>query len=177
MKLQIKESNEINERLEQISNSTYCTDYVGDITNWILNKPKAYRIIYDSIFDVWCIADALENIHWLMIKDLFDSGYLLNSKTDLTSWIRDAREKDEYDSEYTDFDAYAGYGTDHKLIGGLFFIPDGLDNKKYDESREYRTPTKIDGGTIYAKRECPFNETGLFKELYMKLKRLGALRG
>ena len=34
----------LNERLEEISPQTFCTDSANDIANWLLNKPKAYRI-------------------------------------------------------------------------------------------------------------------------------------
>ena len=58
MKLRI-----LDERLEDIGNSTYCTDSAQDIANWIVNKPKPYRVIYDKTYDVWCIADAAVQTH------------------------------------------------------------------------------------------------------------------
>ena len=72
----IKESDDLNESLEEIASGTYCTDYVGDIVNWLLNKPKPYRIVYDRYYDVWCIADAMQNTHKDMSIDMFDSDYL-----------------------------------------------------------------------------------------------------
>jgi hypothetical protein len=175
LRIRERENTEITERLEAVSGNTYCSESVGDITNWILNKPKPYRILYDSKFDVWCIADAINRTHWQMAEDLFDSNYLLNVTRILDKWISDARDEDDYDSEYSDKEVYAGYGFDHKYIAGLFFITNGVNTKEFEESGLYNIPTKIETGTIFSRRDVPFNETGLFSDLYIKLRRLKAL--
>ena len=45
-KLRISEGVLINERLEEVAPSTYATDSAQDIANWLVNKPKPYRVIY-----------------------------------------------------------------------------------------------------------------------------------
>ena len=175
LKLRIRESISMVEQLEEITPNTYCSDYVGDIVNWIINKPKPYRILYDSKFDVWCIADAISKTHWQMAEDLFDSNYLLNVTNSLNDWIQFARNDDDYDSDYTNKEVYAGYGFDHRLIAGLFFIPNGVNPKEYEESGLYNVATKLVSGTIFSRRDTPFNKDGIFKDLYRKLKISGEL--
>ena len=96
----------ITENLENISEGCYATDYVGDVVNWILNKPKPYRILYDSHFDVWVICDALENTHKGMAIDLFDSDYLYGVTKNLDGYIKFARSDGTYNSGYTDEEVY-----------------------------------------------------------------------
>lgn len=173
IKLKIKE-NSINESLEKISDETYCTDYVGDVASWILNKPKPYRILYDKHFDIWCIADALENTHEGMSIDIFKSGYLLGLPKSIDRFIKFARSVGRYDSGWTDAEVYYDYGFNSNYLFGLFFIPNGDQYSNYEETSFYSKPTKISSGTIYTRRSEDFTDRGIFKDLYMKLGRMGA---
>ena len=51
-KLHISEGVLLDERLEEIASSTYATDSAQDIANWIVNKPKPYRVIYDKTYEI-----------------------------------------------------------------------------------------------------------------------------
>ena len=106
IKLQIKESVDLTEGLDEVADGTYCTDYVGDVANWILNKPKPYRILYDKKFDIWCIADAMKNTHKDMSIDMFDDGYVEQAGKNVDKYINFARNDGHFSSGYTDAEVY-----------------------------------------------------------------------
>lgn len=166
----------ITENLENISEGCYATDYVGDVVNWILNKPKPYRILYDSHFDVWVICDALENTHKGMAIDLFDSDYLYGVTKNLDGYIKFARSDGTYNSGYTDAEVYTDYGFDHYYIKGLFFIPHDKEYSDYENSRFYDVETPITTGIIFTSRPGEFSTSGIFKDLYKKLDYAGAIK-
>lgn len=176
IKLKINESVILDERLEEISPETYATDSVGDIVNWLLNKPKPYRILYDREYDVWVIADAMSNTHKDMSIDLFDSDYLYGVAKDLDGDISLAREDGKFNSGYTDAEVYSDYWFHHYQLKGLFFIPKNMQYRDYEESGFYSYEVPITTGSIFVQRSSEFSEHGIFKDLYNKLDRLNALK-
>ena len=68
MKLRIKESVE---KIDDI----LVFDYVGDLVNMLLNKPKPYRICYDPKNDVYGIGDAYKYIHGYIEDAMKSLGY------------------------------------------------------------------------------------------------------
>ena len=166
IKLRIKESVSLDERLEEIGYSTYMTDLTSDIVNWLLNKPKPYRVLYDSMYDVWSIADATATTHKDMSIDMFDSDYLYNIARDLDSDIEAMRKEGNFNSGYTDAEVYSDYLFDSGYLTGLIFIPSGDDYFKYEDTGFYPTKTEITTGTIFTK----FPLEDRFKSLYRKLK-------
>jgi hypothetical protein len=65
----------INESLEQLEPDMFVTDYVGDIVNLLVNKPKQYRILWDFSTDVYAIGDANTYIHRDLLYAIKDAGY------------------------------------------------------------------------------------------------------
>lgn len=175
-RLSIRESVILDERLEEISTATYATDSVGDIVNWLLNKPKPYRILYDKKYDVWVIADAMSNTHKDMSIDLFDSDYLYGVARDLDNDIKQARTDGKFNSGYTDAEVYSDYWFDNFQLKGLFFIPKNMQYRDYEESGFYSHEVPITTGSIFVQRPSEFSEHGIFKDLYNKLDRLNVLK-
>ena len=175
-KLQISESVSLDERLEDIGNSTYCTDSAQDIANWIVNKPMPYRVIYDKKYDVWCIADAEVQTHKDMSIDMFDSNYLYGIAKNLDSDIELMRKEDNLNDGWTDAEAYSDYQFDHYNIKGLIFIPENMEYRDYEESGFYSAKTELVNGTIFTTRHSEFSDSGIFKSLYLKLKIMGAIK-
>ena len=171
MKLRI-----LDERLEDIGNSTYCTDSAQDIANWIVNKPKPYRVIYDKTYDVWCIADAAVQTHKDMSIDMFDSNYLYDYARDLDADIERMRKEDNLNSGWTDAEAYSDYQFDHYNIKGLIYIPENFEYRDYEESGFYSARTELVNGTIFTTRHSEFSDSGIFKSLYLKLKIMGMIK-
>ena len=165
----------LTERLEEICRSTYATDSAQDIANWIVNKPKPYRVLYDRYYDVWVIADANDQTHSDMAIDLFDSGYLYGVAKDLDGDIKRIRNDesnsrgDYYNSGWTDAEVYQDYGFDHYQLKGLIFIPYGMEYRDYEESGFYSYKKNISTGTIFTQRPTEFSSDGIFKSLYNKL--------
>lgn len=175
-KLHILEGVLLDERLEEIASSTYATDSAQDIANWIVNKPKPYRVIYDKTYDVWCIADANMQTHKDMSIDLFDSDYLYSVARHLDDDIKRMREEDRLNSGWTDAEAYSDYQFDHYNIKGLIFIPNGYEYEDYEESGFYSAKTELTNGTVFTTRSSEFSDSGIFKSLYLKLKIMGAIK-
>lgn len=170
------------ERLEEICQSTYATDSAQDIANWIVNKPKPYRILYDRYYDVWVIAHANDQTHSDMAIDLFDSNYLYGVAKDLDGDIQRIRNDesnsrgDYYSSGWTDAEVYQDYGFDHYQLKGLIFIPFGMKYRDYEESGFYSYKKDIATGTIFTQRPTEFSSDGIFKSLYNKLAIMKALQ-
>lgn len=165
----------INETLEEIAPSTYCTDRAQDIANWIVNKPKPYRILYDKKYDVWCIADALAQTHKDMSIDMFDTNtkYLYGVARHLDDDIARMREEGKFNNGYTDAEVYSDYQFDHGNLVGMIFVPNKMSYRDYEDSGFYENETKIKTGTMFTL--YPFNSTGVFKDLYAKLFYMNAL--
>lgn len=87
MKLKILESNCINERLQRLGNDMFITDYAGDIVNLLVNKPKAYRFLYDAQADLYMICDAWDYIHNDMIEQAFKEGWYESQKK-FIKWLQ-----------------------------------------------------------------------------------------
>jgi hypothetical protein len=174
IRLKIKESVDLNEGLDEVADGTYCTDYVGDVANWILNKPKPYRVLYDKKFDIWCIADAMKNTHKDMSIDMYDDGYVEKVGKNVDKYINFARNYGDFSSGWTDAEVYCDYGFDHGYLVGMFFIPSGDKYSKYEESGFYSKQTPIKSGTIFTRSSDDFTEYGIFKDLFVKLGRMGA---
>lgn len=165
----------IYETLEEIAPSTYCTDSAKDIANWIVNKPKPYRILYDRTYDVWCIADAMSQTHKDMSIDMFDTDtkYLYGAARHLDDDIARMREEGKFNDGYTDAEVYSDYQFDHKNLVGMIFIPNNMNYRDYEESGFYEIQSRIKTGTIFTL--FPFNSSGVFKDLYAKLFYMNAL--
>lgn len=172
----------LTERLEEICQSTYATDSAQDIANWLINKPKPYRVLYDRYYDVWVIADAHDQTHSDMAIDLFDSGYLYGVAKDLDGDIDRIRNDesnsygDRYSSGWTDAEVYQDYAFDHYQLKGFIFIPFGEKYHDYEESGFYSYKKDIQTGTIFTQRPTEFSADGIFKSLYYKLAIMKALQ-
>lgn len=172
----------LTERLEEICQSTYATDSAQDIANWLINKPKPYRVLYDRLYDVWVIAYAKDQTHSDMVIDLFDSGYLYGVTKDLDGDISKIRNDDfnfhryRYDSGWTDAEVYQDYASHRYQLKGFIFIPFGEQYRDYEESGFYSYKKDIKTGTVFTQRPTEFSSDGIFKSLYNKLAVMKALQ-
>ena len=119
MKFKLVET--LNESLEPLLNGgAYITDSPYQIRDMLMNKPKAYRIIYDSNIDEYMICDANEYIHFDMIQDAFKKGHYIRAEKDnkIDKIVR-------------------GYMSDGNKWGGIYsYIDLGQDGYYYDENDE-----------------------------------------
>ena len=161
----------LTEKLEEVADGTYATDSAGDIANWLLNKPKPYRIIYDTKFDIWIIGDAMQTIHRAMAQDMIDSE--TNFRYDYISDddIEELRRIAGFNDGYTESEVYVDYGfsPNSKMLIGAFFIPNGDSYEKYEQSGFYKYAYKIKSGTIFTAFPNVFSRSGAYASLYRKL--------
>lgn len=170
VKLKIKESNNIlKERLQKLGSDMFITDYAGDIVNLLVNKPKAYRFLYDAQADLYIICDAWDYIHFDMIRQAFRDGWYLTQKDFIEEFIGKYSEIwcdpyfDKAVNSGCEFDEYDGRDlslvnceyTDSYIPPWIYcfgFIPvgdegseDDMINDGYDNSYEFSF------GTVYTR--------------------------
>lgn len=165
------------EQFEQLDcgvHSVFCTESVSDISNWLLNKPKPYRIVYDSRFGVWAIGEANLVTHYYIKYAVGNSGYL-NKFPEFNKIIEDERNRirtryfrvirsDAYKDMLSSGEIYA-----NSAIGGILFYPTDYDEPEETMYYPYRIP--IVSGTILTASEHEL-ETD-YSPLYKKLQTLG----
>ena len=69
----INESN-LTEATERYNGMIF-TDSPYTIRDYCINRPNAYRILYDANIDLYMLCDASLHIHWDLINQAFDLGY------------------------------------------------------------------------------------------------------
>lgn len=135
MKLHIKES------IKQVESGTLITDYVGDVVNLFINKPKPYRVVYNKLNDVYGIIDAYKGTHGFIYDDLIEQGY-------------------------QDYDYY--YRSNNSI--DFVFVPYNTLNTSWDVGGfegEWANPLFIKTGSILTKEDIKI----ILPDLYNKLKR------
>ena len=165
----------LNEKFERISDDdVFATDSVREIVNWLINKPKPYRIVYDRARDIWIIGDATKNTHRTMTIDLVDSDYILDyiGPEQFDAWRK------EYNMEsYTDSEVYneVAWNIEADLYG-IIFIPNNYDYYDYEDSGFYSISYPIETGQIFVRKAAYFSPNGVFSPLFNKLKMFGYLK-
>lgn len=105
MKLFIKES------IEKVDD-ILVFDYVGDLINVLLNKPKPYRICYDPKNDVYGLGDAYKYIHAFIEKGMKKLGY-------------------EPEIEKGTKNQWGGYSSDSENYKEITFVPYNVSDDKW----------------------------------------------
>lgn len=147
----------LNESLHKLGSNCFITNSPYDIKNLIMNKPKLYRILYDSNIDMYMIGDGSEVIHWTMLKEAYEQGYYANYEEYI----------DSLGSLYNYFDVgmCGDYNDDKDVDPFLWFIVTSPDKESWvlgDDSfdREYHSPY----GNIFT-RDCDLKDIELYKVL------------
>ena len=65
-------------------NGMIFTDSPYTIRDYCVNRPDAYRILYDANIDLYMLCDASTYIHWDLITQAYDLGFYSELKTDET---------------------------------------------------------------------------------------------
>lgn len=76
-------SSVINEATERYNGMIF-TDSPYTIRDYCINRPNAYRILYDANIDLYMLCDASLHIHWDLINQAYDLGFYSELKTDET---------------------------------------------------------------------------------------------
>jgi hypothetical protein len=173
MKLLIKESLSMREKFEQFETGVYFTDFVGDIVNLMLNKPKIYRIVYDSQFDTYAMCDAKIYIHDNLAELLFDSGFVQQFMNNYD--IEEIKNCPKVPVG-TDAQRYRVNGSWIKhTLNYAIFVPYDKNNGENKLDSWYRYCLPIESGNIYVHEEEELSDSRAFKDLYTKLISLKAI--
>ena len=105
MKLRIRES------IEKVDD-ILVFDYVGDLINVLLNKPKPYRICYDPKNDIYGLGDAYKYIHAFIEKGMKKLGY-------------------EPEIEKGTKNQWGGYSSDSENYKEITFVPYNVPDDKW----------------------------------------------
>ena len=162
----------INERLQKLGSDMFITDYAGDIVNLLVNKPKAYRFLYDAQADLYMICDAYDYIHLEMVSKAFDEGWYESQKNFIDEWVcgwfrgcavnyfdsaLSGFEIDEDDSENELVDLIKCEHDDSFVYSWIYcfgFVPaDGSDEDMNDQLTDdgYDNYYKFSFGTVYTR--------------------------
>ncbi len=175
--------NNLEESLSKLNDEAFITDSEYDIKNLLLNKPKAYRILFDSNIQKYMICDANNMIHLDMLKAAIKDGYYLGLHNDneivqeYIDMMNETRGRSGIDN-YIEV-GIDGYTEDDdgnmdefgQYLLYMIYIPKGVsqddvenspDNDGYDGSTEYDSGTLY---TRYAEQPYWFDNCDLFKVL------------
>lgn len=161
----------IQEKLENISGEVFATDYAGDIANLLLNKPKAYRVLYDSKYGAYAIADAMNITHAQLARTLFDSGYIMPTPEELQVMRKNVHAT----SSASDAQIYYhnGFYGDNSFCS-FMFMPSDYRYSAYDDLSIYTNETRIKSGIIYCYNKRDLTAKGILKDLFTVLKQRDA---
>lgn len=160
-----------------LGNDSFITDNEYDVKNLLLNKPKAYRILWDKNIDTYMLCDANDFIHYDMIKKAFKDGYYAEAENDtdidglVREWVSDTNRYVGNVNGYIELgcDGYYFDDDDNEVDFGqyllyMIYVPEGMDadsisyspgSDGYDDEIDYKF------GTMYIRdadldiiREC-----------------------
>ena len=150
----------IEESMKKLDNGNILLfDYVGNVVDYLRNKPKAYRIVYNKYDDIYLIAYAMDYVHSDMTECAIEEGYLPKTEEFMQKNHIDI---DELDSSYTDNLIYL---TDNDLSNfGSYTDPYATAEFGYEYPIDTGSIfTKSNFGKNYFKRNCA--------DLYNKLEK------
>ena len=151
----------------------YYSDYAGDIANWLINKPKPYRILYDSKHDIWCIADALGITHTSMAALLYDTGIAGLTPEEQAYVDEETANLRKYGAIIKPSRVWLDMGFNDDWITGCMFLPYESDFE--DEGTDfYRAVVPTETGDLLFRSTDEF-DYGPFHELKDVLENRGAL--
>ena len=122
-------------------NGMIFTDSPYTIRDYCVNRPDAYRILYDANIDLYMLCDASLHIHWDLINQAYNLGFYSELKADetLDEVVRDyITDRDLFN--YTDIgcDGFYDNGDDCVEIGQYLmyaiWVPNGMNEDEIDNS-------------------------------------------
>lgn len=114
----------LTESLHKLGSDCFITDSPYDIKNLIMNKPKLYRILYDSNIDMYMIGDGNEVIHWDMITEARRQGYYANQE-DFIDELGGTLDN------YVETGIYGIYDDDYEVDPYLLYMVFSPDNEEF----------------------------------------------
>lgn len=164
------------ERLEDIGYGIECTDYVGDVVNILINRPRLYRIVYDSKNDVYGISDPYYNSHNITIERMFEQGYVQQYIPN--EYLDKIKHHPKVPGgEFMDPIRYRRTLFDDSALHYCVFIPKDVDTNINRFDSWYECPIRIKSGTLYFHDKNELSNSGCFKDLFRKLSQFDYIGG
>ena len=89
------------ERLKELGGDMFYTDYAGDIVNLLVNKPRAYRFLYDAQADLYIICDAWDYTHLDMVEEAFYAGLYASQEEFCNAFVGNFNSRSAYSSYFS----------------------------------------------------------------------------
>lgn len=169
MKL-IYESESICERFEEVEPGIFFSDYVGDIVNLMLNKPKVYRGLYDSRFDCYALADANLIVHDDLVELLWDNGYVRQFMSE-----EDQNKVHNFSRVINGTDAQKYRLSSYKDMEYFIFVPYDENDGEQSLDSYYDENLQITSGNIWVHDTICFSRGGKLRDMYDKLDTIDAI--
>ena len=159
-------------------NDMLFTDSPYTIRDYCVNRPDAYRILYDANIDLYMLCDASLYIHWDLIQQAFKLGYYseLKNDEDLDPIVREyVASRDLFN--YTDLGVDGCYEGDDGIVEfGQYlmyaiWVPNGMNEDEIDNSPSrdgYDDEFKFPAGSLFTR--------GLSTDLMNKVDLINILR-
>ena len=142
-------------------NGMIFTDSPYTIRDLCLNKPDAYRILYDANIDLYMLCDASLHIHYDLITQAYNLGYYhdIDKVPDLDPMVVEyVKDRDLFN--YTDIGVIGFYDGDNcivevgqYLLYGIW-VPNGISEDEIDNSPSsdgYDTEIKCPAGSLFTR--------------------------
>lgn len=138
----------INERVEELETGVFATQSAYDLLNIMKNKPKAYRVVYDTNNRHYFIGDAYNYIHQDILEIAFKNGFYPDMFD--VAEIRDYIDDTMFNAEILLF----------------AFSPDTGKQLDLEKSSDgYTRKYVYDFGTIYAHEMTPLEDFDIYSLL------------
>lgn len=142
-------------------NGMIFTDSPYTIRDYCVNRPDAYRILYDANIDLYMLCDASLYIHWNLIQQAFNLGYYseLKNDEDLDPIVREyVASRDLFN--YTDLGVDGCYEGDDGIVEfGQYlmyaiWVPKGMTEDEIENSPSrdgYDDEFKFPAGSLFTR--------------------------
>lgn len=142
------------EKFEELETGVFATNSKYDVVNYLKNKPKIYRIVYDPSINYYFIGDGFNYIHQDILEIAYDYGFYpeMFSSSEMVDYMQD------------------------KMMDGqilLFaFYPNENKTQDIEKSSDGYTRKYIyDFGVIYAHEMTPLEDFDIYKTLDTPIKK------
>lgn len=149
-----KNVNPLYEKFEELETGVFATNSKYDVVNYLKNKPKIYRIIYDPSINYYFIGDGFNYIHQDILEIAYDYGFYpeMFSSSEMVDYMQD------------------------KMMDGqiLLFAFYPNENKTQDiekSSDGYTRKYVYDFGVIYVHEMTPLEDFDIYKTLGTPIKK------
>lgn len=147
----------LTESLQRLAPNAFITDSPYQIRDLLINKPKLYRILYDSNIDMYMIGDGNEVIHWDLIRAARKLGYY----AEMESFIDELGDLDNY----VEFGGGGQFLDDEEIESYLIYMVFSPDDEEFilgEDGYQFKYP--LSNGVMFT-RDSYLEDCDLYRVL------------